>query len=70
MKHDDDPIIGTECPDCDGRLILRTNKRNGEQFWGCTNFPRCKHTQPITRELERWQRATVKHPERITGIKR
>ncbi|NLX94549.1 MAG: restriction endonuclease [Rhodopirellula sp.] len=36
------------CPLCGGNLILRTAKRGfraGESFWGCTNFPRCKHTE-------------------------
>ena len=33
------------CPDCSSEMILRTAKRGsnaGNQFWGCSNFPRCK----------------------------
>lgn len=33
------------CPDCSSDMILRTAKRGsnaGNQFWGCSNFPRCK----------------------------
>ena len=36
------------CPLCGGQLVLRTAKRGpqaGWQFWGCANFPRCKHTE-------------------------
>jgi hypothetical protein len=29
------------CPICGGRLVLRTNKSNGEQFWGCHDYPKC-----------------------------
>lgn len=32
-----------DCPDCGGILILRDG-RNG-LFWGCANYPHCKHTQ-------------------------
>jgi ssDNA-binding Zn-finger/Zn-ribbon topoisomerase 1 len=34
------------CPQCgDGKLITRSNKKTGESFLGCTNFPECKYTQ-------------------------
>ena len=29
------------CPRCGGKLVLRTSK-NGSQFYGCSNYPRCK----------------------------
>lgn len=35
------------CPKCGSPIMLRTAKRvenTGEQFRGCTNYPRCKHT--------------------------
>ena len=32
-----------KCPVCnDGYLILRKGKYG--EFWGCTNFPKCKYT--------------------------
>ena len=31
------------CPDCGGRLILK-NGRNGK-FYGCENYPKCRHTE-------------------------
>jgi predicted RNA-binding Zn-ribbon protein involved in translation (DUF1610 family) len=32
------------CPKCGGEMILRTAKsgaNQGEQFWGCSNYPKC-----------------------------
>lgn len=39
------------CPQCSGKLVKRKNKRSGESFLGCTNFPKCKYTQ-ITEKAE------------------
>lgn len=33
------------CPDC-GQQLIRRNGRYGE-FWGCTGYPECKHTEKI-----------------------
>jgi hypothetical protein len=38
------------CPKCDGKLVLRTAKRGtyaGSQFYGCSNFPKCKYMKNI-----------------------
>ncbi len=38
------------CPKCDHLMVKRTAKRGtqaGNQFWGCTAFPKCKGTLPI-----------------------
>jgi restriction system protein len=35
------------CPRCESELVLRTagrGSRTGSQFWGCSNYPRCKYT--------------------------
>jgi HJR/Mrr/RecB family endonuclease len=29
------------CPRCESEMVLRTNRQTGEQFWGCSTFPRC-----------------------------
>jgi hypothetical protein len=39
--------LGTppHCPKCNNEMVLRTTKRGsnqGEQFWGCPDFPRCR----------------------------
>lgn len=38
------------CPKCGGSLVLRTAKkgpRAGNQFYGCSNYPRCRFTKDI-----------------------
>ena len=39
-----------KCPNCNGDLILRTATRGanaGKQFYGCSNYPKCKYIQNI-----------------------
>jgi restriction system protein len=36
------------CPRCGSELVIREAKRrqsNGEIFWGCSNFPQCRHSE-------------------------
>jgi restriction system protein len=38
------------CPRCESELVLRTATRGsgaGSQFWGCSNYPRCKFTMEL-----------------------
>lgn len=40
-----------KCPKCNGDLILRTAARgenSGKQFYGCSNYPKCKYIRNIT----------------------
>lgn len=37
-----------KCPLCSEPLIIRTNK-NKQSFFGCTNFPSCKHTEAVNK---------------------
>jgi hypothetical protein len=40
-----------KCPICNGNLILRTATRGaniGRQFYGCSNYPKCKYIQNIS----------------------
>lgn len=35
------------CPKCDSQMVLRTAKKGGQQgekFWGCSNYPKCRET--------------------------
>ena len=32
------------CPKCDSKLVRRTAKKTGKEFWGCENFPKCRYT--------------------------
>lgn len=38
------------CPRCGGQMVKRMAKKgsqSGTEFWGCTNYPRCRRTLPI-----------------------
>lgn len=38
------------CERCGGGIHLRLarqGQRVGERFWGCTNYPQCRHTAPV-----------------------
>lgn len=39
---------GSLCPRCGKELVERTNRTTGEKFLGCTSYPACKGTRPIT----------------------
>lgn len=33
------------CPKCGGHMLRRTNRTNGQPFWGCHAYPRCRGTR-------------------------
>lgn len=35
------------CPACGATMVARKNRRNGQAFWGCSSYPRCKATQVV-----------------------
>lgn len=44
------PVVAcsTECPRCGGKLVLRMAKKGsntGNQFYGCSSFPKCRYTE-------------------------
>ena len=39
---------GKQCPICGGLLLIRKGPRG--PFWGCANYPTCKHTENIALE--------------------
>ena len=44
--------IAPACPKCGAAMVKREAKRGanaGQQFWGCTNYPGCRGTVPISR---------------------
>lgn len=44
---DYDPYYGqklTNCPKCGSKLVVRKNRKNGNEFLGCGSFPKCKFT--------------------------
>lgn len=39
------------CPVCRNRMVLRTARRGdqaGQKFWGCSSFPSCRCTRPLS----------------------
>lgn len=50
LKRRSDPTAERQCPKCGQALTLRTVKsgpNEGQQFWGCTGFPRCRVMQRL-----------------------
>lgn len=47
IKNIKGPVVVKDCPNCDGKLVIRTNKKTKEQFLGCTNYPKCKTAEPL-----------------------
>ncbi len=55
VKIQNEPIYNyktgeMKCPRCGGKLILRTAKSGmniGKQFYGCSNYPKCKYIKNI-----------------------
>jgi hypothetical protein len=45
MGNIQDKVSKTKCPKCGSRLMLRTGNKG--DFWGCDNFPTCKHTEQV-----------------------
>jgi len=48
IKQDNTEPQIIKCPKCNGNLVLRTATRGanaGNQFYGCSNYPKCKYIQ-------------------------
>jgi hypothetical protein len=51
LKSRSDLNAQRRCPKCGNLLVLRTAKsgpRAGEQFWGCSAYPKCKTMQSVS----------------------
>lgn len=42
----ENPPVYHNCPDCGAPMILRDGKKG--KFFGCSNFPQCKHSENFT----------------------
>jgi hypothetical protein len=38
----------SKCPRCGAPVVSRMNAKNGERFLGCSRYPRCRGTRPLT----------------------
>ena len=50
LKRRSDPTAERQCPRCGSALVIRTRKTGinaGQQFWGCSTFPKCKTMQSL-----------------------
>lgn len=36
-----------KCPRCGHKMVLRIAKGNGNKFWGCSAFPKCREMQKV-----------------------
>src|SRR5690242_14695825 len=49
-SNEADTADGPPCPSCNGAMILRKARRGsraGQEFWGCSLFPKCRGTRPL-----------------------
>ncbi|WP_273649596.1 topoisomerase DNA-binding C4 zinc finger domain-containing protein, partial [Pseudomonas aeruginosa] len=50
LKRRSDPTAERQCPKCGSALLIRTVKsgaKAGQQFWGCSAFPKCRTLQSL-----------------------
>ncbi len=40
------------CPVCGAPLVIRTNRETEEQFLGCSQYPNCKHSEPLPESMK------------------
>ncbi|MEQ1635563.1 MAG: type I DNA topoisomerase [Methylococcales bacterium] len=43
-------VEGRNCPKCESNLIIKTGRYG--KFIGCTNYPSCKHIEPLDKPLD------------------
>lgn len=51
LKTRSDPNAQRKCPKCGSSMVLRTSKRGknaGNQFWGCSGYPKCRVVQDVS----------------------
>ena len=50
LKRRSDPGAERQCPKCGSQLLIRSVKSGpnaGEQFWGCSTYPKCRIKQSV-----------------------
>lgn len=45
------PEKAPKCPKC-GKLMRKRRAKDGSEFWGCSGYPSCKGTRPLTEAAE------------------
>lgn len=60
-----DPTEEYLCPDCNSPMKVRTNRQNGNKFYGCTKYPDCRGTRDEN-GLSRADREERKYKDSVT----
>lgn len=47
MEKKEDEKVGRLCPECNHELVIKHAKKGGSKFIGCSNYPECKHLEPL-----------------------
>jgi hypothetical protein len=47
QQHSAEPTHQFECMNCGARMVIRTRRRDGIRFLGCTRFPKCRYTKEL-----------------------
>lgn len=50
------------CPDCGRRMVIRRNRINDTEFFGCTGYPECSRTEKAPAYLEMIRRGAEPLP--------
>ena len=53
-------LANKDCPKCGLPLVVRRNKKQGTRFFGCSNFPTCRHAEPDPTQKPRFFRQANK----------
>ncbi|MEN8205874.1 MAG: restriction endonuclease [Pseudomonadota bacterium] len=45
-----EPVLSAQpsCPTCSSPMVMRTARKTGSHFWGCSRFPKCRGTRNVT----------------------
>lgn len=54
------------CPECNGPMVSRVNRKTGERFWGCRAYPDCTGT----RDGQGRSRAELRGDTHVSGFER
>lgn len=64
MQDEPDPNFPyKECPKCGGKLVFRHNRKNGNQFMGCINFPSCRFTCQVDETYDGYYAKKIRDAE-------
>lgn len=60
-----DPSEDYKCPECGAPMKERTNRQNGNKFYGCTQYPECRGTRDEN-GLSRAEREEKKYKQDVS----